>query len=76
MAALFRTLALYLVTEKCYETYFYENNFFDGEFYLSISDMTINQLLKYNKYNECVTTKTRILIKFFIHVFFSYSIHS
>lgn len=29
MAALFRTLALQLISEKCYETYFYENNFFD-----------------------------------------------
>ncbi|XP_055295768.1 mannose-P-dolichol utilization defect 1 protein homolog [Sitodiplosis mosellana] len=29
MAALFRTLALQLISQKCYETYFYENNFFD-----------------------------------------------
>lgn len=30
MESLFRTLASYLVTEKCYETYIYDNNFFDG----------------------------------------------
>ncbi|XP_031623526.1 mannose-P-dolichol utilization defect 1 protein homolog [Contarinia nasturtii] len=29
MAELFRTLALQLVSQKCYETYFYDNNFFD-----------------------------------------------
>lgn len=32
MAELFRTLALQLISEKCYETYFFDNNFFDGKF--------------------------------------------
>lgn len=29
---MFKTLATQLISDKCYETYFYENNFFEGTF--------------------------------------------
>lgn len=32
MASLIRSLALQLVSVKCYEKYFFENDFFDGKF--------------------------------------------
>lgn len=31
MASVIRSLILQLVSDKCYEKYFYENDFFDGK---------------------------------------------
>lgn len=47
MATLFQTLALQIISEKCYETYFYENNFFDGEFHtFNLSISILNSIKK------------------------------